>query len=257
MTHFAQPGRLAYISQGGTRSSWSRRWPLALFLTLVFFLTNQDFFYSNKLMEGLSFKAVLSAKAITEGTASREVALLALGMFGVISLFGRRRQTPRVNGWLGGIIVFYLSWSFLSIFWAEDASLTCRRLTVLLTLCLGAVAASRYLWRENLLRFTVCSAGLYLVVGSLAEVTLGTFHPSLAGYRFSGTIQPNNEALNCALLLLASLCALGTRTRSRGVFLLCAASAFVFLVLTRSRSSPLECHPVSCYILQRSLVQVA
>ncbi|MGA9057586.1 MAG: O-antigen ligase family protein [Terriglobia bacterium] len=236
MTHFAQPARLTYVSRI-TAGSRGLRWPLVLFLIVVFFVPDQDLFYSQKFAEGFIFDPVLTTKGITEGTPSREVALLALGMFGVITLFGRRHQASQGNGWLGGIIVLYLSWSFLSILWAEDVSLTFRRLIVLLMLCLGAVAASRHLWRENLVRFTFYSAGFYLVVGILAEIILGTFHPSLAGYRFSGTNHPNHQGWNCALLLLASVCASRYRARGRRTFQLCAGIALVFLVLTRSRTA--------------------
>lgn len=236
MMHFGQPARQNHISRV-TAGSGGLQWQLALFLTVVFFLTNQDLFFSQMFTGNSHFGPGPTAKAITEGSPRREIAYLALGIFGVVTLFRRRHLASKFNGWLGGFIAIYLSWSFLSIFWAEDISLTARRLIVLLMLCLGAVAASRQLWKENLVKFTLYSTGSYLIVGIIAEIILGTFHPSTEGYRFAGTTSPNHEGWYCALFLLASVCASRNKGRGRLMFQLCAGIGFVLLVLTGSRTA--------------------
>ena len=236
MAPYPQAMRSTYISRlaAATRGL---QWPLVLFLIIVFFLTSQDLFFSQRYAEEFSLDPMASTKTITEGQPSRQIALLALGLFGVLSLFRKRGEPSAVKGWLGVLVGFYLSWSFLSILWTQDLQLTSKRLIVLLMLCLGAVAAARHLRSQNLSKFTFCAAGFYLVLGILAEVVLHTFHPSLGGYRFCGTVHPNRQAMNCALLLLASVCGSSISIRGRRWFQLCAVVALVFLVLTGSRTA--------------------
>ena len=48
--------------------------------------------------------------------------------------------------------------------------------------------------------------GAYLAVGVGAELALGTFRPWSAEYRFAGTIHPNAQGVQLAVLCLASFC---------------------------------------------------
>jgi O-antigen ligase len=77
----------------------------------------------------------------------------------------------------------------------------------------------------------------YLIVGLLAEIVLGTFHPLSADYRFSGTLHPNHQGINCVLLIFSSLSIKGNAKRLRPVVIAIAWAAMLFLILTKSRTS--------------------
>src|SRR5690606_4411617 len=68
---------------------------------------------------------------------------------------------------------------------------------------------------------------------------LGTFAPLRTGYRFAGTLHPNQQGINCALLALSAVY-LGRVGRTRAGRLTASAAltlAMGFLLLTRSRTS--------------------
>jgi O-antigen ligase len=104
-------------------------------------------------------------------------------------------------------------------------------------LCLGALAVSKSFSLRNIIFFVILSTGFYLLIGITAEIALGTFRPFATGYRFAGTIHPSSQGVNCALLLLSSITAFQSVKRGRILFLVCMLIGFVFLILTKSRTS--------------------
>ncbi len=134
-------------------------------------------------------------------------------------------------------MLFFAGWAVLSLAWAEDTALTFRRLVVFAILCLAAAAiARRYSLREIVLLTFFCSI-LFLLIGVSAEILLGTFRPFAPGYRFAGTLHPNHQGINCALLLLSGVAAADTEKRGRMLFRACALLGLVFLILTASRTT--------------------
>ncbi len=116
-------------------------------------------------------------------------------------------------------------------------ALTLRRLVAFGVFCIAAAAiANRFSTREIVL-WTFFVTALFLLIGISAEVLLGTFRPFSSGYRFAGTIDPNNQGVNCALLLLSGVAAANVDKRRRMLFRLCALIGFIFLILTASRTS--------------------
>ena len=149
----------------------------------------------------------------------------------------QRRSRLKINGLLGWLILFYLVWAFSSLVWAEDIALTFRKLIVLAMLCLGALAVSKRFSLRDIIWFAFFSTSLYLIIGIIAEIALGTFHPFFVSYRFAGTLHPNSQGINCIVLLLAAVCLAGSTMRGHKFFLICALIALVFLVLTKSRTA--------------------
>ena len=77
----------------------------------------------------------------------------------------------------------------------------------------------------------------WLGLGVLAELSHGTFRPWQGTYRFAGIFHPNEMAINCAILTMASwYLAGGGRSRNR-LLLVIAAVAATFLFLTGSRTA--------------------
>jgi O-antigen ligase len=142
-----------------------------------------------------------------------------------------------VNGALASLMLFFLIWILLSVTWADERALSARRLVVIATLCSGALAVACTLTPREIMLFVLFSSFIYLLSGVASEVALGTFTPAAERYRFSGTLHPNNQGVNCSLIVLASLTASQMEKRWKPVYLACAGFAFIFLMLTKSRTS--------------------
>lgn len=210
-------------------------WLMFLFLAAVFFLSQHDLFYSSRVTLNLSVDDLIAG--VVAGSLSRRVALVALALFAAAATLSLRGVRLRVNGSMGWVMLFFAGWAVLSLWWAEDTQLTLRRLVVFAILCFAAAGiARRFSPREIVLLMFFCSM-VFLVIGVSAEVLLGTFRPFIAGYRFAGTLHPNQEGINCALLLLSGVAAADTENRGRMLFRSCAAVGLVFLILTASRTA--------------------
>jgi hypothetical protein len=141
------------------------------------------------------------------GTTRRRVAFIALFVgFIVVMLWipfrVRLQLTPIVvatTAWVG--------WETCSVLWSVNTSLSLRRLpSWIITAAVGFFAGAALGVKGCLMVIAlVCAA--YLVAGIANELSNGTRDPE-SGYRFAGTLHPNGQALNCALLAFSS-CWLG------------------------------------------------
>ena len=214
-------------------------WLIFLFLSAVFFLGEHDFSYSRNGLDRYNPSEEDLISATTEGTPVRRVAFLSLGLFAVVSLARRRAwATPFiVNGALGWLLIVFVSWTFLSLIWAEDPAQTSIRLVAFGIFCLGATAIARRFSLREIILWTCFSTALFLVIGVAAELFSGRFRPLASGYRFSGTLHPNIQGINCALLALSALAAATTERRGKKLYWSCAILGFCFLILTASRTA--------------------
>ncbi len=209
------------------------------FLASMFFFWTQDISHSVRWQgEGLMTvdEAVASANQGPHGV-PRGVILLSLGGFAAVSLLRRSRNPLRINGGLGYLIIFFLVWAALSIAWADDSMMELKRVVGFALLALGAFAvAERFSIRQVMfLAFVTC--GLFLVVGVVAEIALGTFHIFQRGYRFCGTDDPNVGSWGLATLVLTSIFLASTSDRHRGIFWTTGSVGLAFLILSRTRTS--------------------
>jgi exopolysaccharide production protein ExoQ len=213
-------------------------WLTFLFLAAVFLLAYHDPSYSKKGADNINPSEEEIVTNVAEGSPVHRLALLSLGPFAIGTLVRHRANGRlRVHGSLGWILLCFAVWALLSPIWAEDLALTTRRLVVCGIVCIAAVAiAYRFSLREIVL-WTLFSTTLFLVIGFSVEVLLGTFRPFASGYRFAGTLDPNNQGVNCALLLLSGVAAADVEKHRRILFRACALVGFVFLILTASRTS--------------------
>ena len=114
-------------------------WTSFFFLfTVFYFATWYKPFYT--VQEPITADTII--QLTEEGNLGRRIALIFLGAFGLICLLGKRRSPFCINGLLGWLILFFLSWSLLSIIWSDDSILTIRRVIVLIMLWLGAVGTA-------------------------------------------------------------------------------------------------------------------
>ena len=210
-------------------------WLVFLFLAVALFYVYHDLASAR---DGYNPSFDDLAGAVADGSPTRRIALLSLGIFAMVSLIRHRRGGRiRIRGALGWILLGFVVWAFVSLIWAEDKALTLTRLAGFGILCLGAMAiAWRFSLRETIL-WAFFTSGAYAGIGVLMEVLFGTFRPLASGYRFAGTLHPNSQGINCAVLLLSGIAAADVEKRGRTIFRIGAFVGFGFLVLTASRTA--------------------
>ena len=212
-------------------------WFVFLFLAAAFFLCQHGLFTSVNMPEGSIPSEDYVVARIANGSLSRLIGFLALGLFSVVSLNRNRGVRFRLNGLLGQVMLFFAGWTLLSIVWADDPSLTFKRQVVFAILSLSSVATARRFYFREIVSWTLFTTGLYLLIGVSTEIALGTFSPFKPGYRFAGTLLPNDQGINCALLVLSGVAAADTTRSRQTLFRACAVFGLVFLVLTASRTA--------------------
>jgi len=83
---------------------------------------------------------------------------------------------------------------------------------------------------------------IFLLAGISIEIVSHIFEPLSNEYRFSGGVHPNIQAINCVMMLLGAVSLAERTERRQRIFQwIAAAIAFLFLILTKSRTS-LLCH---------------
>lgn len=225
------------VSEAVVESGSALPWAAFLLLTLAFFIALHDPTRSRSIQDDYLPDESTLQKNASEGNTKRQVGFLMAGAFGLLVLASPLRRKVQMNGFFSLLVVFFLAWLMLSVVWADDRAITFRRLIVIGMLCLGALAVAVRMSPREIVLFVFFSSMVYLLAGIASEVALGTFSPALERYRFAGTIHPNNQGVNCSLLLLAALAAAHTEKRWRYFFLASSLLPFVFLVLTKSRTS--------------------
>jgi O-antigen ligase len=173
-----------------------------------------------------------------DGSGIRQVMLITLCVVALVSLFSRRADPKlRIDGALGWLLLGFLTWAIMSTMWAQDPSLTLKRLTSFVIICVFATAVARRLTLREMVLWTFFTTALFFVVAISAEILSGMFQPAAYGYRFSGIQHPNGEAAECALLAFSGFVAGSMEKRRRWLFLSCAMVGTIFLILTASRTT--------------------
>jgi exopolysaccharide production protein ExoQ len=168
--------------------------------------------------------------------ASRQAAYLAIGMLGLVLLFKRTTDfesacDQTLLGLLASLMVFVV----LSAAWADEMFLSLKRSLIPILICLGGLGMSRQMRPREICLFALMMSAIFLISGVAMECMSGTF---LRGseYRFSGTLHPNRQAVNCTIFCLSALC-LGAHSVSwKRLWLAAFLVGLAMLALTRSRA---------------------
>lgn len=216
-------------------------WCAALVIGGVFFLTEHD--VSVSLHEAYTQTADEMEAAASGGNAVRRLAFLLLAGCGTVGLFAARVSASAEESPAPGLrpamlpLAALFAWCFASVVWSDDPGMTARRLSVLGCFALGAAGTARCLSLRDLLRIGLAISTAYLVVGVLSEVRLGTFRPWAGDYRFSGSLHPNTQGLNLAVMCLTAFALRRDALRGRTMLLALLACGLLFLILTKSRTA--------------------
>jgi O-antigen ligase len=226
---------MGYIEKQQIRKvSGAAFWLFLIVTWALSFITQHDFYFS---VERIQASSEQLADEAAEGQLVRRVALPMLAIVGIISLVHYGRQRLLINGVLGWGLILFFSWMAASILWSTDQSLSLRRLIAFACLMVTAFGTAAIAF-ERLPTFIIAFCGLNLAVGLVAEIYLGTFHPGAAGYRFGGTLHPNLQGFNLALLILACFWQRWeVAGPQRWVFMGGIFCALIFLLMTQSRTS--------------------
>jgi len=174
---------------------------------------------------------------------TRSISLIGLLLIAIFILLGRRRSELGINGFLSVLIIAFISLSIFSVLWTDNISLTLKKIAVLVIFSVAALAiASRLsIFQITLLSYLICSTTLFL--GIVCAISLRSFHPLSPDYRFAGVMFPNQEAINCTILIISAVALFLTTSRYRCLWLTSAIIALIFLIFTKSRT------PFACVIL--------
>ena len=217
----------------------ARRVPLQLLAAGIFvvcyFAQPFDVFYS----ADSKYSVDTYIAAIREVTRSRQVALVIMVAWATVEIM-RHRSALRLNGVLSWLVLSFLFILIASVGWADDPTLSAKRVFVALAVVWTAVALAQNLVVEEMARLLFWVSLATVVVGCVAEMALGTIAPLDPAYRFAGTMHPNSAGAYCACLILAGV-ALGRSANSGSPYRLGAAIGSVFLLLTKSRTSVSAC----------------
>jgi len=180
-------------------------------------------------------------------------ALLSLGAFALFNLSRHNPDHIKINGLLGWLILFYLTWAALSIIWSVDPRYTTKRVGIFLLLSLAALyIAYRFSLQEIIaLAFFICAAAILL--GLIHALLIHNFHPFLGAWRFGGNMHPNVQGWHIGILLLSALAFANIDKQNRAVYIGITFIALIFIILTRSRGAFISCFVGAAVYLGLSL----
>lgn len=168
------------------------------------------------------------------GTPRRRVAFTALF---VAFIFVMLWVPFRVRLQLSPIVVAttaWLGWETCSLLWSVNMPLSLRRLPQWIITAVVGFFAGAALGVKGCMMVIALMCAAYLIAGIANELFNGKPDPEI-GYRFAGTLHPNQQALNCALLAFSS-CWLGaTESTPSGIAIGGMIAGIAGLVLTQSR----------------------
>ncbi|MEQ8838853.1 MAG: hypothetical protein RID07_18755, partial [Lacipirellulaceae bacterium] len=222
-----------------------RPWLFMVLLAGIFFTTHphhldESVLFNYKAVAGDGSeedRADTNATAVAAGSPERRIGLSLLGLAAIATLVTFEGPKLRINGTLGVLCVCFLALMLLSPLWSQVTFLAIRRVVAVGLLVLGAIAVARRFSVEDIMLLVVLATGSFLAIGILAEIYYGNFRPWVGGYRFGGTLHPNRQGMNCAMLALSSIAYATQVQRGKQLLLATAGAAVCCLILTGSRTS--------------------
>jgi O-antigen ligase len=213
-------------------------WVFFLLLSAIFFLAYHDFANAQAGIDNHIASPDEIIQGAGEASPVHRIALLSLGAGAIVSLFrDRSNRSFRVNPPVGWLFLFFFGWATLSCFWSVDPAAALKSLMGVGILGIAAVAIVVGLPMRQLILWTCTATAIFLCIDLAAEIAYGTFLPFASGYRFTGTLHPHGQGVDCTVLMLSSVAAMDLKKRWRPVLWILASLGFVFLVLSGSRTA--------------------
>jgi len=174
---------------------------------------------------------------VEDGRLDRRASMFLLFGFAVVSLAKRGTNRIRLSGFMGWLSIMFFMWAFYSLAWTDNLGLTARRVMVLFMLfTIGLALAERFSIRTLATWVFFATLG-YALLGLVSEIAAGTFSPLDTEYRLAGTLHPNHQGINSALLIISGIFLTEHFQRFRKFLYLAIVGGIFLLFLTKSRTS--------------------
>ncbi|MEM8681029.1 MAG: O-antigen ligase family protein [Planctomycetota bacterium] len=194
------------------------------------------FFEVSGAYDGTENRTADSLGYVNPGSATARIVLASFGILGLIIPSHSRLALRKPMLWT---MVAYLGWLVCTLLWSIDPAVTLYKLTVLSTFVLAALGIARQLEaRQLIVMFGLTCLG-FILMGVVAENSLGTFDPSADGYRFTGTAHANTQSIYAATICLMATLLFKQHQKLSLLMLGCLllVVGIGFLLLTRSRTT--------------------
>jgi O-antigen ligase len=209
-----------------------------MFLSVAFFLSSHDPAGAQRTLDDYNRSQEDIVEGVSSGSMVREFALVALGAATTLSLASysapRRLQSTGISA---NVLCAFAAWSALSALWADDTSMSIKRLVASAILAMAAVAIVRMFSLREIVMWVFFTTAAFLIISIALEILAGAFQPWASGYRFAGTQHPNGEGIECGLLVLSGLAVSRLEKQRAWIYRSFAGAGMLFLILTESRTS--------------------
>jgi exopolysaccharide production protein ExoQ len=243
MTSTAYP--VPYLGFNNDLDASGRRWAKVAWTIPIFcfffLLLGHNFDRSLLLDEQFNIDEVQMQEQVETGTLKFRLAFLGIGFVGALLLVAPHGDSLRIRNLLAVCILATVGWAMLSIFWSNDAPLTLRRVVTLVCSFVGVLGIARTYRALDMCWLAFVFTLAMVVLGVLAEVTLGTFRPWESGYRFAGLVHPNTQGVELSILIFTSFLLRRQYPNLRLFLGTVMAAAIVGLIMTKSRTSAACC----------------
>ena len=179
-------------------------WLHLAFLAICFFLSAHDFKASTFNVLDVEAASETYAATAGSGTITRQLAFVLLGLYGAWGLRELLRNRLRPVGIGGLCAAALLVWTLLSATWAITPSVVVSRLVGVVAVTLAALRIRLRFSARQIIEGITTVGAVFSGIGFLCELALGTFRPWTTEYRFSGTMSPTEEGVNCSITLLGA-----------------------------------------------------
>ncbi len=210
-------------------------------LSLCFMMLGHDFDRSLLLDEGFNVDDDEMQERVEEGMVRFRLAFLGIGAIGIALLVAPGGSRLTLRPALAISVLLLVAWSFGSIVWSHDPSLTLRRLVTLTCSFVGMLGIARAFRAIDLCLFGFLFTLSMAFLGIFAEIVLGTFQPWNFDYRFAGLVHPNTQGIELSVVILTGIALSSVYPKWRTPIFCIVAAAFVGLMLTKSRTSAACC----------------
>lgn len=222
-------------------AQWSARFAAAALLVVSFWFVGHSVYESQVIVEEQALGPDRAENRVAvqqaETTTSSAIGYFLLGGAGVALFVMAPMRDLR---WRPGLLLacgVFVAWSFLSILWSVDPMQSFRKLVIFSLLLAAAFGAAARFELDDLIWALLLSLTVIVGVGLLAEAALGTLRPWRSDYRFCGTVHPNDQGLQCALLALGAALAEPTSRRQQWWLRALMLLAMGGLWFTKSRTT--------------------
>jgi O-antigen ligase len=231
----------ARVSSPPAGAGWGARFAAAAVLVASFWFVGHSLDESKtiEIEQALGPNRAENRVAVqqAETTTSSAIGFLLVGGLGAVLLATARFDQLRWNAGLLLLCGVYVAWLWMSILWSIDPMQSFRKLTIFTLLLVAAFGAATRFDLEDLVWVVLLALTFFVGLGVLAEAAHGTLKPWRGLYRFSGTVHPNDQGVQCGLLAMAAALAEPSSKKQRWWLRALAAVAIAGLWFTKSRTT--------------------